>query len=492
MLPRRTALLACLALSALAWLAPAAAARGPIPPLWHQGRWITDAAGRVVILHGVNMVYKRPPYAPADAGFGADDARFLARNGFDAVRLGIIYKGVEPKPRRYDNSYIRRVRATERLLAARGIYSLVDFHQDMYNERFQGEGFPDWAVDDDGLPAQPRLGFPGNYLAQPATNRAFDNFWANEQVAGRGLQDAYAQAWGHVAARFAADPYVLGYDIFNEPWPGSVWPSCANPAGCPLFDTGPLAAMTRKVTAAVRAADRTHIVWQEPNVIFNNGADSSLPRIGSGTGFSFHVYCLTASEVPVPVEQDCDVFDGLAFQNADKQSRQTGQALDLSEFGATSDRITLERVMGLADRHMVSWQYWAYCECGDPTTTGAGVQGIVGRADRPPRGANLNRAKLALLERPYPQAVAGTPESFSYDPATGVFRLRYSARTPAGQLLPPCLKTEIFVPRIHYADGYRVRVGGGRATSAPGASLLEVRRDRAARTVSVTVRPRPR
>ncbi|MDX6657446.1 MAG: endoglycosylceramidase, partial [Solirubrobacteraceae bacterium] len=41
-------------------------------PVDHAGRWITDARGRVVVVHGVNMVYKRPPYAPDAIGF--DDA----------------------------------------------------------------------------------------------------------------------------------------------------------------------------------------------------------------------------------------------------------------------------------------------------------------------------------------------------------------------------------------------------------------------------------
>ena len=68
----------------------------PRPPLSASGRWITDARGRVVILHGLNMVYKRPPYAPHAVGFGADDARFLRYNGFNTVRLGLIYKAVEP------------------------------------------------------------------------------------------------------------------------------------------------------------------------------------------------------------------------------------------------------------------------------------------------------------------------------------------------------------------------------------------------------------
>src|SRR5262249_33970080 len=62
--------------------------------LGHAGQWLTDSTGRVVILHGVNMVAKRPPYVPAAVGFDADDAQFLAQHGFRAVRLGVIWKAI--------------------------------------------------------------------------------------------------------------------------------------------------------------------------------------------------------------------------------------------------------------------------------------------------------------------------------------------------------------------------------------------------------------
>ena len=141
---------------------PAQAA--PTTPLGHSGRWVTDATGRVVLLHGVNMVYKRPPYHPAAAGFDGPDADFLAANGFNTVRLGLIYAGVEPAPGVYDEAYLDQIAATESLLASRGIFSQLDFHQDLYNERFQGEGWPDWAVQDDGLPNMPQFGFPQQLL----------------------------------------------------------------------------------------------------------------------------------------------------------------------------------------------------------------------------------------------------------------------------------------------------------------------------------------
>ena len=293
------------------------------------------------------MVYKRPPYYPAKVGFGADDATFLADHGFNAIRLGVIYKGVEPRPpsggkRSYNDAYLAQIAKTQKTLASKGVFSQIDFHQDLFHERFQGEGWPDWQVQDDGLP-NPRNGFPNNYLTNPALNRAFDHFWANDLVGGVKLQDEYAAAWKHVARTFRDSNRVLGYDVMNEPWPGSGWQTCAQPAGCPQFDQGPLATMTRKTTAAIRSVDSRHIVWHEPNVIFNFGSQSHLPEIGSNSGFSFHDYCLN------PGAPDCPTTEALVFQNADDEAAQTNRALLLSEFGATDDLAEINRIANLAD-----------------------------------------------------------------------------------------------------------------------------------------------
>src|SRR5947209_16285535 len=166
---RRGAAMGALAALLLAFCASGSAA--PEPPFAHVGRFITDSTGRVFITHGVNLVYKVPPYEPSVSGFSDDDAEFLAREGFNSVRLGVIYKAVEPSPGVYDDAYLAKIAQTAALLEKHDIAPLVDFHQDMYNERFQGEGWPDWAVLDDGLPAQPQAGFPGNYIGQPAVNR---------------------------------------------------------------------------------------------------------------------------------------------------------------------------------------------------------------------------------------------------------------------------------------------------------------------------------
>ena len=206
---RRAAALVCLAGVLLIAAAGSAAAKplssqaAPQAPLGQAGRWITDRSGRVVILHGLNMVNKRPPYQPGAVGFGADDAAFLRRNGFNTIRLGLIYKAVEPQPGRYATGYLRTERSIERTLARRGVFSLVDFHQDLYNEKFGGEGWPDWAVLDDGQPAEPLTGFPGSYITSPGLNRSFDNWWANNPGPGSvPLQVRYARAWAKVAGVF--------------------------------------------------------------------------------------------------------------------------------------------------------------------------------------------------------------------------------------------------------------------------------------------------
>jgi endoglycosylceramidase len=494
-------------LGAIAFASMAQAA--PTAPLGHSGRWITDAKGRVVILHGVNMVNKQPPYAPSAQGFGDDDAAFLQRNGFNAVRLGLIYKAIEPAPGSYDNAYLNDIAATEANLASHGVFSQLDFHQDMYNERFQGEGWPDWAVQDDGLP-NPMLGFPNNYFASPALIRAFDHFWANDPgPGGVGLQDRYAAAWGHVAARFASASHTLGFDLMNEPWPGTPWSTCFVPAGCPAFDTGTMGPFYQRARARIRQVDRGKLLWFEPNVLFNFGAESSVPASGDkASGFSFHVYCVAGSfGIGAFSGLGCPALDDHVFANADKYSSTTGDTLMLSEFGATDDLDTIRLNVKQADQHMVSWEYWHYCECLDPTTSGSGTQAVVIDPNQPPTGANVKQAKLGVLAEPYPQVVAGTPTSYGFDEATRRFTLSYSTKGPTGKNFArrrakrahrrsakkrskaKFRQTQIFLGQDRFPEGYTVTVKGGGIASKRRASLLKVIACPGRRNVSVTVQP---
>ncbi|HEV7759294.1 MAG TPA: cellulase family glycosylhydrolase, partial [Acidimicrobiales bacterium] len=203
------------------------ARQGPVAPLSSEGRWLTDATGRVVTLHGVNEVEKSAPFYPAAAGFDADDARFLADQGFTVVRLGVVVEGLMPEPGRIDPAYIEALAGTVRELARRHVFVLLDFHQDGFSPKYNGNGLPDWMAIDDGLPNPPDAVFPLYYVQNPAMQRAFESFWANRPGPdGVGIQDNYVAGLTAVARRFARNPYVVGYELMNEPWPGATWEPC--------------------------------------------------------------------------------------------------------------------------------------------------------------------------------------------------------------------------------------------------------------------------
>jgi endoglycosylceramidase len=474
------------AIVALAGAPPAAAE--PEAPLGHQGRWLTDARGRVVTLHGFNLVAKSPPYDPSIYGFGADDAQMLAVEGFNTMRLGLIYNAVEPQRGIYDPGYLDRMADLEQVLAHEGIFTLLDMHQDLWSERYGGEGLPEWATFDDGLPRQPSAGSFFSYATIPALQRAFDNFWANHL----GIQTAYADGWRRVADRFRTRKRVIGYDIFNSPWPGSQWPSCANALGCPVFDRNVLTAFTKRVLGRIRQADSRSLVFYEPHAAFDYGSETHHDDTGDErAGFSFHSHCLAVAPQGTSSPESffsCPVNHDQVFENASIHSDTTGDALLLTDFGAMDDLVELERLAVAADRFMLSWQNWTYA---DILPSGGGYrlnESIIRDPTKPPTPDNLKQASLDILVRPYPQAVAGTPERWSFDSAK-TFELSYLVERPDGSPVAPDLETEVFMPRRHYPGGYDAKVEGATVVSEQDARILRLVAKPGAREVSVRATP---
>jgi endoglycosylceramidase len=451
-----------LAVSAIGWGTGAPEAKvakanqGPVAPLGDQGRWLVDGKGRVVTLHGVNEVFKSPPHYPAADGFGADDAELLAENGFTTVRLGVVFGALMPEPGRIDPTYIEGLARTVEDLARKRIFVLLDFHQDGYGPKYNGNGFPDWMGIDDGLP-NPPAEFPLYYVQNPAMQRAFESFWQNRSaVDGKGLQDHFVDGLSAVVKRFKGEPYVMGYELMNEPWPGAVWQPCVTgPAGCPDIEQSSLAPFYEKATTAVRKVTRKQPVYVEPFVLFNFGqTQTSLPGADTRNVLSFHSYALD------PASEQAVVDNAVAAAKRDEAP------LVATEFGATMDVPTLQRLTGQMDTGIVSWMFWAYNE------------NIVTDRDEP---ASLDTVRdvevFKALVRPYPLAVTGTPTSTTFDPATRVYDLTYSTRRPDGRRFRARgnVDTLVEVPALQYPDGYTVEVTGARVTSEPCAPLLTLR-----------------
>ncbi len=441
----------------------AARAPGPVPPLTSQGRWLVDAKGRVVQLRGVNEVAKRPPYYPSALGFGPDDARFLARHGFNSVRLGINVRVLMPEPGTIDRDYIGRLAGTVRELAMREIHVLLDFHQDGFSPRYGGDGLPDWMGIDDGLP-NPDVPFPAYYFQNPAMQRAFEGLWAGRAgPGGVSLHDYFARGVSAVAERFARSRWVFGYDVLNEPFPGAGWPQCLQPSGCPELERG-MAALNEAATDAIGRHSRRQLVFVEPFLTFNAGvAPTALPGARTGNGLSFHSYTSAPLEPAV-------------VDHALAAARRDHAPLIATEFGATTDAATLTRLTAGFDAGLVPWMFWAYNE--SVIADEAEPAGLGNLAD--PEG-------FRALVRPYPKAIAGTPREISFDPATGAFDLRYSTARPGGGRAGRRPASVVYLPRLAYPDGYEVDVEGARVSSRPCGRSLLLRARPGARAVNVGV-----
>lgn len=409
---------------------------------------------------------KWAPFTPEADGFNDDDAALIADNGFNTVRLGVVFEFLMPTPGRIDNKYLASIGRTVDILGRHGLRVLLDFHQDGWGPVTHGNGMPAWATLTDGLP-NPPAPFPLYYVQNPALQRAFDNFWANRRGPdGVPLQTHYGEVMRAVAARFVSSRNVIGYEAMNEPWPGTTWSPCVQ--GCPDLERKLLVPFYARVAAAVRAADPRHPLFVEPFVLFNFGsADTSLPGRGSRNVLSTHVYATS------------EAGDGSVMDRTVAAAVRDGAALLVTEWGAVNDTPTINRTADQFDGRLVPWLYWSY------------NGHIVTDSHRPLVAPNLNESVLDALTRPYPTLVNGTPTRLRFDTATGTLQFSYTALRPDGRRAPPGLETVIAVPRRRYPHGYTVRVTGAKVTSAACAPKLTLRNDPHATTVAVTITAAP-
>lgn len=510
---------------------------GPVGPISAPGGpFLHDATGRTVLFHGVDLMDKLAPYEIVTSGHGFNvlttaEVRAMAADGFDAVRLGIFWKGLEPgtapmndpsicspghpgppAPGQFNahvfTAYMAKLTATIDLLGRAGIYSLVDMHQDVLNEVFAGEGFPNWAVCTDGITpvAHRNVADWSQNQQDPGVAQAEAHFWTNNVVGN--LQGAYDRIWARVASSLAANPYVVGYDLYNEPYTSSIlspvghnasfdaevqcfYTGSADPGqaqgGTPIGSCPP-DDPRQGLIPTIERADPHHAVFYEPDTTTSGGIPNRIgPMDFPRLGLSFHDYCfLHVPNGPEPSDyaQVCPGPENTVITEAgvDRRADATpaqpgGPAWLLTEFGATTDAADLARVVADADAHLVGWMYWQWLRYPDPT--GSHDSGLW-----PPGPAT--GAQLDALSEPYAQAVAGTPTSMAYDPATRRFQLAYR---PDPAVRAP---TVVFVPVTrHYPAGYCASVTGGRVTSAPGAAHLDVATTPGASSVRVTVSPGP-
>jgi len=372
-----------------------------------SGMRFLDASGKALILHGINVVNKRKQ------GADANEADFDAIRGWgmNSVRLGFVWDGVEPEPGRIDPVYIDRIAHLVDLAKARGLYVVLDMHQDLYSAKFE-DGAPAWATLDDGKPHTRGSIWSDSYYTSEAVHASLDHFWANQAASdGVGLQEHYAQAWQALAKRFAGEPWVVGYDIMNEPTPGEEFRRSRDagvaglgPQGKPedllvgpeahkkqlalMQDVEAFRAMldrqapvlqtwerTRlmpfytRVARAIRQVDSRHILFLEPAVPCAHGVRTAITPVTDAKGkrdplqaFSPHAYDITTDNAGVASSSNARVE--LIMATHVEEARRLNMPMWVGEWGAfynDAGAAAMTRfTVGLYDRYGCGDAYWSY------------------------------------------------------------------------------------------------------------------------------------
>ncbi|MDO8951563.1 MAG: cellulase family glycosylhydrolase [Draconibacterium sp.] len=447
-----------------------------------EGQKFVDANGRQVIFSGINFISKNPGEKYIPDG-GPEQFTEFKKYGFNCIRLGIIWDGLEPEPGKYNEAYLTEIDKRIQWAADNGIYVFLDMHQDLYGSKFS-DGAPEWATLDEGQPHVTGAVWSDSYLISPAVQTAFDNFWKNAPAPdGIGLQDHYASLWKHIAKRYASNTTVIGYDIMNEPFMGTsanqimpvmlggyaqllVEETGQNPPSMEelaamwggeetrmkaldfiatkeryskvvdgvyelnaQFEKNELQGMYQKVANAIREVDKNHILFLEHSYFSNTGVESSIEptKLADGTtdplvAYAAHGYDLVVDtkEVENPSYERVEfIFDRI---------NQTGQRMNvpvlIGEWGAFHGNSlkmaeTARQVVNIFEGYNFSNTYWAF------------YQGI---GDAP-------YFQNAIV-RPYPVFVSGILVSYDFDFDSGKFTCVWDENP---EIDTP---TEIYVPNL--------------------------------------------
>ena len=176
-----------------------------------------DEHGRVRIFHGSNRVQKASPWYFQDMLDSDSEFALMEKLGFNVMRLGFMWSGYNPAPGVFNHTYLESVRAIVDSMAAKGVYTLLDMHEDVFSSKFcLYDGVPLW-VANKSVPKHPfpwplkgdcsARGWMENALTEAAAT-AFQDLYDNT----RGMLDDLSSFWAHAAQHFANVSSIIGCD----------------------------------------------------------------------------------------------------------------------------------------------------------------------------------------------------------------------------------------------------------------------------------------
>lgn len=399
---------------------------------------IVDELGREVILRGFNHIALRsdrnhPNYrdengqvAPAGDLFELQDLEdrdfdFIAATGLNALRLVVTWEFAQPDPppAPYNEDYFRRIDDFIAKAKARGLYVIFDFGQFGWGRSLGGNaGAPDWTVSDTcrQLPG-PAPNAPPQ--ASASIGCAYFNFWTDAATADVALQEAYFNLWRYVAARYRDEPAVAMYDLYNEPFGGPLPPG--------VFELQYLFPFYQQLSAAIREIDPRHAIAFQPELLHSIGVPTpfAIPLNIPNAIYVPHEYTASyfAQRVNPAYTPLQDIVTQLYLNVAQAEAGVFGTPWLIGETGWTrstsadgvggplpavdeeAPRQFARDFTASADAMKLGWMWFAYSSIDE--AYGVNFGDVV---DEP---------LIEALSRPFPRAVAGRVNRFSFDAATG-------------------------------------------------------------------------
>ena len=472
--------------------------------------YIADDQGRMVLLHGAipgglidfwshgnPPIIDTPPYYPIDpsaydGGRCPDnsptmpvpplcegDLSSMARLGFNSLRLPLSWSLLEPERGRFNQLYVDRVAQVVDWARARGVYVIIDMHQNAYS-RYVGRspdpqpvsggvqvdlrfntGAPAWATITDGFLSEV---FAGNREVNPAVFESNSNFWYNRD----GIQDEYIKAVTFLVRQFKDDSTIAGFSVFNEPWLGWNLP--------PGFEDLLLFPFYRRVIDAITGVrdglpcwtgfympavcgypdpgvhDQRHLIFIDTGLL-REVTDfpthlglpvSSYPNLVLGLHPYTHGYTIDALLGQKPTQAPSYPWGGYdqSYSLAKREAKAINAALFVAEFGNDPDwdASILPNELLEQEKHLVGFAFWTWKE-----NCGAHSWGVYYGVDCSGTGFRrssgcIRSDREALLARAYPRASADPNLTYHYDSSTGAFTLH--ARGRAGDA-----PTVVYIPQ---------------------------------------------